>query len=139
MNSASNAPSAAEQLKNLRPLLLALHKSLMEHEKANYEAKFGPIPSRGAYFRLVVDHEWFSWLREISQMIVQIDEALATKPMPPTPELSHLIEKVRNMMQPDDNGTLLEHRYDRAIQREPDIALMHAQLLRLLRPEASAS
>jgi hypothetical protein len=46
----------------------------MDAEKDLYEAVHGPIPNKGEYLRLVLNHEQFSWLRPISQFIVQIDE-----------------------------------------------------------------
>ena len=38
------------------------------------------------------------------------------------------------MLQPSAEGTTLEKQYYRAIQRDPEIALMHAEARKLLHP-----
>ncbi len=70
----NNTPLALK-LKAVRNDLLKLHKTLLEHEKANYEAVNGQIASTGVYLRLVLDDPHFAWLRILSGLIVEIDEA----------------------------------------------------------------
>jgi hypothetical protein len=125
-------PSSQQRLRELRPLLLSLHKELMEQQRLTYEQTYGPIASKGEYFQLVLGHEWFDWLRPISQLIVRIDERLSAKKpdVAETPE--GLLADVRKILNPLENGSNAEQRYDQAIQQNPDIALMHAKVVSIL-------
>jgi hypothetical protein len=80
----------------------------------------------------VIGDEWFSWLRPISQFIVQIDEFLGSKEPVTLNEANQLLEQARVLIQPCAEGTLLEKQYFRAIQRDPDIALMNAEVTKML-------
>ncbi|HEY9859841.1 MAG TPA: hypothetical protein V6D16_10060 [Candidatus Obscuribacterales bacterium] len=124
--------NSIEKLREVRAALLRLHKALLEFERVNYEQFFGRIQSKGEYFQLVVNHDWFSWLRPISQFIVQIDEALSAKEPITVGAANELLNQARQMLQPAQDGTTLEKRYYRAIQQEPEIALMHADVSQLL-------
>lgn len=121
-----------ERLRELRSLLLRLHKALLDSERTVYEQVYGSIPSKGEFFQLVIGHEWFSWLRPISQFIVQIDETLSAKEPATLNQVNELLTKARTLLKPSVQGTPLEQRYYHAIQRDPDIALMHAEMSRLL-------
>jgi hypothetical protein len=80
----------------------------------------------------VIDHEWFSWLRPISQFIVQIDQTLGSKEPATGDQATQLLQAARQLLSPNSQGTPLEQRYYYAIQRDPDIALMNAELSDLL-------
>lgn len=136
-NSPSNSPSnpldaSFQQLRELRSQMLRLHKALLHSERVVYEQFYGRIPSSGEFFRLVIEHEWFSWLRPMSQFIVQIDDVLTSKEPMTLGQANELLDKARSMLQPSAEGSSAEKRYYRAIQRDPDIALMHADVTRLL-------
>ena len=72
-------PEQREPLDALSRLLLDFHKVLLDWERANYEAKQGRIGSPGEFLGLVLDHAQFAWLRQLSGLIVEIDEALAPR------------------------------------------------------------
>lgn len=57
-------------------LLLDLHKLLLENQKAQYEKTYGTISDANKYFQLVIGHEDFSWLRQLSAKIAVFDEIL---------------------------------------------------------------
>jgi|GEM_PF-4856647 hypothetical protein len=57
-------------------LLLNLHKQLLEEQKKEYEKTYGVIATTNQYFQLVVSHEDFEWLRQLSVLISSFDEAL---------------------------------------------------------------
>jgi hypothetical protein len=135
----SSLDSAFQRLRELRSLLLRLHKALLHSERAVYEQFYGRIPSSGEFFRLVIEHEWFSWLRPMSQFIVQIDDVLNGKEPMTLGQAQELLDKARRMLQPSAEGTSSEKRYYRAIQRDPEIALMHAEAKQLLQEDASES
>ena len=131
----SSLDSAFQRLRDLRALLLRLHKALLHSERAVYEQFHGRIPSSGEFFRLVIEHEWFSWLRPMSQFIVEIDDVLNAKEPMTLGQVQALLTKASTLLQPSSEGTSPEKRYYRAIQRDPDIALMHAEAKRLLQEE----
>jgi hypothetical protein len=138
MTAANPSDANLNRLQQLRGLLLKLHKVLLESERRLYEREYGPIKNRGEFFQLVISHDAFSWLRPISQFIVQIDEFLDLKdPSVDRQEgAAILLEKARLMLKPAEvSVTPLGRQYFQAIQRDPEIALMHAELIRLLRSE----
>ncbi len=128
--------SAITRLQTIRPELLRLHKALLDSERIVYEQTNGPITNSGEFFRLVIDDAAFSWLRPISQFIVQIDELLdLRKKESIEPEsASILLEKARLMLKPNEYAlTPLGERYFQAIQRDPNIALLHADISQKLK------
>lgn len=123
---------ARQRLKQARQALLRLHKALLDSERRSYEEFYMPIRTRGEFFQLVIEHEWFSWLRPMSQLIVQIDEALSAKEPVTLNEVNQLLEATQQLVQPSEAGTASQKRYYQAIQRDPEIALIHAETTRLL-------
>ncbi|AFZ20436.1 hypothetical protein [Allocoleopsis franciscana] len=121
-----------QRLREVRAALLRLHKALLNSERDSYERLHGRIQSKGEFFQLVIQDEWFSWLRPFSQFIVQIDEALSAKEPITLDKANELLTEVRSLISPAEEGTLQQQRYFQAIQRDPNIALMHADVSRLL-------
>ena len=64
------------KLTELRTTLLTLHKTLLDMERREYEREHGHV-SPGELFRLVLDHQQFGWLHNISEFVVRLDETLA--------------------------------------------------------------
>jgi hypothetical protein len=124
--------AALQHLRNVRLAILRLHKALLNSERVVYEQFYGRIKSSSEFFQLVISHDWFDWLRPISQFIIQIDEVLKAKEPATLAQVMETLEQARQLLQPNEEGTTLEKRYYRAIQRDPDIALMHAEVSQLL-------
>jgi hypothetical protein len=127
--------SALTHLREIRSALLSLHKALLDSEQEAYERDRGPINSKGELFQLVISDEWFSWLRPISQFIVRIDESLASKEPLSLDEVNELIAQTKTLLTPAETGTEPEERYYQAIQRDSDIAFMHAKMMNLLKQQ----
>ncbi|MGQ9872600.1 hypothetical protein [Leptodesmis sp.] len=125
--------SALDHLREIRSSLLSLHKALLDSEQEAYERVNGPIRTKGELFQLVVGDEWFNWLRPISQFIVRIDESLASKESITLNEANELIEQANTLLNPLEVGTEPEERYYQVIQRDPDVAYMHARMMNLLK------
>ncbi|NEQ24103.1 MAG: hypothetical protein F6K28_34260 [Microcoleus sp. SIO2G3] len=121
-----------QRLREVRGALLRLHKALLDSERDVYEQFHGRIRSNGQFFQLVLEDEWFSWLRPFSQFIVEIDEALSAKEPITLERANELLDEVRSLVSPAEEGTNQEQRYYQAIQRDPGIALMHAEVSRWL-------
>jgi hypothetical protein len=124
---------ALEHLREIRSALLSLHKALLDSEQEAYERINGPVRSKGELFQLVVSDEWFNWLRPFSQLIVRIDEFLASKEPISLGEVNELIAQTRTLLHPVEAGSESEDRYYQAIQRDSDIAFLHAKMMNLLK------
>ncbi|WP_026730920.1 hypothetical protein [Fischerella sp. PCC 9605] len=121
-----------QRLREVRMALLRLHKALLESERVVYEQLYGRIRSKGEFFQLAIAHEWFSWLHPISQFIVHIDEVLSAKEPVTLNKANQLLAEARSLVQPSEEGTTQQRRYYQAIQRDPEIAFMHAEVSKLL-------
>jgi hypothetical protein len=130
---------AFQKLRELRPILLKSHKVLMDAEKDNYEALYGKIPNKGEYLRLVLSHEQFSWLRPISQFIVQIDEVLMSKKPQPLERADELITAARNLLQQTEIGETFQARSEAIARNDPEMAAMHQKVTELLNESNTAS
>ncbi|MBV9888981.1 MAG: hypothetical protein JO119_20750 [Acidobacteria bacterium] len=125
---------AREKLVALRLALLRLHKELLDMERREYERLHGKV-NTGELFRLVVDHEQFSWLHNISEFVVRIDESLAGD-NPVTAEDTHnAIILARKMFAPSESGDAFQKRYFDAIQRDPAVVIEHAELAKIFANE----
>jgi len=117
----------------LRNGLLRWHKSLLDAERAAYERDVARITSTGQYLQLVLDDPWFAWLREISQFIVLVDEASASKNRPVgAADADRLIEQARLLLAPSEEATGFQRRYYDALQRDPSAVLAHGEMMRAL-------
>ena len=125
-------------LLELRRLLLHLHKTLLDWQRADYERVRGRLQTTQLLNVMLNDPE-FQWLRSMSGLIVRIDEALDPKPEPPT-ETGPLVAAAREMIAPEA-GSPYAQRYHAALQDLPDAVLAHRDLVTLLKlhnPQASA-
>jgi len=75
----------------------------------------------------------FAWLRELSQLVVLIDESLEAEEPPGRAEADRFVAQALALLSPTQAGTNFETRYLAALQRDPDVVLMHAATLKLLR------
>ena len=119
-------------LKQVRKSLLRLHKALLDSERSLYERANGPIRSSGEFLQLVIGHEWFSWLRPMSQFIIQIDESLSAEEPITLEQAKELLATAHHLLRSSEEGSPSEQRYDNAIQRDPDVAFLHFELSALL-------
>ena len=120
-----------ERLRGVSRALLRLHKALLEDERVQFERVRGRIESSGEFLQLVLHDEWFSYLRPLSALVVQIDELLDAKEAT-NEEASALIAQARAMLKPSETGNEFERRYYAAIQREPDVIFAQREVMRLL-------
>jgi hypothetical protein len=126
--------SQHQRLSELRTKLLHLHKLLLATERLTYEQVRGQV-SRGELLQLVIHHEQFAWLHQLSALIIQIDELLHTGE-PFTPEAIEAIDSdIRILVSLDELGDEFAMKYSRALQRHPDVVLAHADVVMLLTSE----
>lgn len=125
------------RLRELRPLLLKSHQILMEAEKDHYESLYAPIATKGEYLHLVLHHEQFSWLRPISQLIVQIDEVLMAKQPQARERATELVRQTRYLLQATEIGEVFQARSQRSAQSNPEMAAIMIKLSELLQDSQS--
>lgn len=120
-------------LKGLRNGLLTLHKILLDSERGAYERDVARITSSGQFLGLVLEDPFFQPLRELSQFIVLIDEALDRKESPLTEEeADQLLKQAREMLVPAEQGKGFARRYFEIMQRDPTTVLAHRDMLHVM-------
>jgi len=125
---------ARQKLVALREALLQIHKSLLEMERRAYEKEHGKVTA-GELFRLVVDDPQFSWLHNISEFVVRIDEALSSEEGVNNTDSHVAISLARKIFAPSESGDGFQKKYFDAIQKDPSVVMEHAQLARLFLSE----
>jgi hypothetical protein len=125
---------ARQKLVALRETLLQLHKTLLEMERREYQKVHGSV-SAGELFRLVVDDPQFSWLHNISEFVVRIDEALAADAEITPEDTRGAISLARRIFAPTETGDGFQQKYFDAIQKDPAVVMEHAELVRLFHNE----
>lgn len=120
-----------ERLKEVRDGLLRLHKSLLDSERAVYERDVARITSTGQYLGLVLDDPFFAWLRELSQFIVMVDEALDLDEPDAPVDAGRLIARARELVAPSETGAGFARRYYEAMQADPAVVLAHRDMMRV--------
>jgi hypothetical protein len=127
---------ARERLTLIRNGLLRLHKNLLDSERNAYERDVARINSTGQYLDLVLNDPWFAWLRELSKLVVAIDEMLDRKEPPMSDaEAAALIGDSRKLIAPSENSSGFGRRYFEAMQRDAGIVLAHRDMIRLFDTE----
>jgi hypothetical protein len=125
---------ARQKLVALRLTLLRLHKTLLEMERREYERVNGHVTT-GELFRLVIDHQQFSWLHNISEFVVRLDETLSGKAPVEAEDAHGAVVLARKMFMPSESGDAFQKLYFDAIQRDPAVVIEHAELARLFANE----
>lgn len=125
---------ARQKLVALRQVLLRTHKSLLDMERRSYEKEHGTV-STGELFRLVVDDPQFSWLHNISEFVVRIDEALSSDQGVTDTDSHVAISLARKIFAPSETGDAFQKKYFAAIQSDPAVVMEHAELARLFHNE----
>jgi hypothetical protein len=123
-------------LAELRRLLLQLHKTLIDWQRADYESVHGRLQTT-QLLQVIFNDPAFAWLRTMSGLIVRIDEALEVKP-PDVSETGPLMAQARELVAPEA-GSPYALRYHAALQQLPEAVLAHRDLVTLLRLQRPAS
>jgi hypothetical protein len=126
------------RLMELRHALLRIHKALLDMERRDYEKENGVV-NAGQLFRLVIDHPQFSWLHNISEFVVRIDEQLDAKAPIEDSDVRTAVEIARKMFTPAEEGDAFQKKYYTAIQREPAVVMEHGALSRIVASESPES
>lgn len=120
-----------ELLKAGRDILLSLHKSLVDLERANYEALYGSTTA-GEFLNLLLENPNFAWLRRFSTLIVDIDEMFAQKDGFTEEAVGVHLLKLRELVAMEGFDDDFTARYSAALQHDSDSAAKHGELRSLL-------
>jgi hypothetical protein len=133
-NGAGSEPAGARQrLTALREALLHLHKTLLESERASYEAAFGQIGSPYHFLHLAANDPWFAWLTPVTRLIATVDEALDAKEPLTAAGVDSLVREAGKLLVATTDGEGFSRHYDEALQRSPEVILAHAAAAKVIR------
>jgi hypothetical protein len=126
-------PAEQTKLTETRNGLLRLHKVLLDWERIRYERANGRIPDNMKLLHLTINDPAFAWLRELSALIVQIDERMEDKKAPLTSAtVKSLRGEVRSLLSPAQTGGDFQRNYYWALQETPDIVVAHSEMMKPL-------
>ncbi|WP_395730194.1 hypothetical protein [Prosthecobacter sp.] len=112
----------------LRNQLLSLHKLLMNAERAAYEAEGNEIRSPMEFLKLLMEHERFAWLRQLSQCVVMMDEAMEEKPPVTKERKDALVGEARHLLMGSEEPGSFAVRYEKARKHDAAVAAAHAEI-----------
>lgn len=121
----------AERLKKARNILLKLHKSMLDLERDMHEGIHGKLNS-GEFLNLLLEDEDFSWLRQFSMLIVEIDEMFDLKADMTAEMIQANLKKVRELVEMTEPDEYFRAKYQFALQRDANAAGLHSQLKKIL-------
>ncbi len=117
-------------LKKLSKAMLQLHKTLLEGEKASYEAKNGKIGSPNQYLSLVIDDPHFAWLRKLSSLIALLDEATSIRRAATETEAKALLGEAKILLNFEEADEDFNDKFQNALQNNSDAVLIHNEALK---------
>lgn len=132
-------PNERNRLVALHSALVRLHKLLLDSERIGYERTFGTVASPNEFLRLLINDPWFAWLQPLSRLIVAMDEALDGKDRRRAENADELVAQTRVLLVASEVGEGFSKHYDNALQRDPDVVMGHADVMRLLRDPSPAT
>ena len=124
----------AERLRDARNLLLKLHKSLVDHERAIWEGINGQVTS-AQFLNVLLEDKDFVWLRKFSTLIVDIDEMFAQKDGYAPEAVDLHLEKLHQLISMADEDEDFKAKYQAALQQDLDAASSQGDLRSLLSRE----
>ena len=123
-----------KRLAELREALLRLSKALIDSERVGYEQTIGRISSPNHFLQLVMNDPWFAWLHPLSQLIVAMDEALDAEEPLTLATVDALVRQSDLMLVVSETSEGFSGHYFQALQRDPDVVLAHAEVVKLRGP-----
>ena len=136
-SAASEPEGARKRLTELRHALLKLHKTLVDSERVGYEKTIGQINSPNHFLQLLTTDPWFAWLRPLSQLIVAMDEALDADEPLTAAKVDALAQQAKQLLVASETSEGFSGHYHEALQRDPDVVLAHAEVVKLRGPRKS--
>jgi hypothetical protein len=118
---------AIEELSAAQPLLLELHKALLDAERAQVESIHGEL-SGAEFLQLVSDPVRYGWLKPFSKLIIAIDDTLNPRDDEEVVAPEELLEQARELVLPPDEDTPFGRRYRSLLQHDPALVMAHSNV-----------
>jgi hypothetical protein len=114
--------------------MLSLHKTLMDIERANYEAEFGKVTNM-QLLNLLFEHQNFIWLREISVLVAEIDEMFASKEGINFDLRYELLNKSQKLFDESEENKDFKAKYQANLNTESVVGKHHEKIWSLFEQE----
>ena len=122
---------AIDDLRAAQPVLLALHKALLDAERAQVESIHGEL-SGAEFLQLVSDPVRYGWLKPFSRLIISIDDTLNPRDDVEVSEPAELLDEARELVLPPDEDTPFGRRYRSLLQEDPALVMAHSAVAKAL-------
>ncbi|HEY3765404.1 MAG TPA: hypothetical protein VGL44_09630 [Gaiellales bacterium] len=130
MSDPADTPAGPDaRLVAVRPLLLDLHRQMLEAERADVERFQGRLAD-AEFLQIATGGLRMAWLTPLSELIVALDEALEG----PADEAAQvdataIIARVSALIAPPDPATAFGRRYLVMLQQNPAVVMAHSALV----------
>lgn len=104
----------------------------MNAERAAFEREGNDIRSPLHFLQLLTEHERFAWLRQLSQLVVMMDEALEEKPAISPDRAQALLQEARHLLGDSGPPGSFTARYAALRSEDSAVADAHAEILKSL-------
>jgi hypothetical protein len=122
---------AIDELRAAQPVLLTLHKALLDAERAQVESVHGAM-SGAEFLQLVSDPVRYGWLKPFSRLIVAIDDALNPRAQAELVPPDELLDQARELVLPPREDTPFGRRYRSLLQKDPTLVMAHSSVAEAL-------
>ncbi|HEX7155084.1 MAG TPA: hypothetical protein VF618_26670 [Thermoanaerobaculia bacterium] len=124
MHTPDDAERAAQRaaLRDLSKALLPLHRALIDTAKVRYGNEVGHISSPGHLLTLLQEDPFFSWLKPLTSLIVDIDEMVRQDFG--RPELDDITGRANRLFGTQVDAAFAAH-YVPVLQQDVDVAIYH--------------
>jgi hypothetical protein len=119
-----------------RTALLALHRALLEGERREYEKAHGRV-SGGDFLQVLIHDPAFAWLAPLTRLIARLDELEDAEAEGAPTEAAAVVADIRALLSLPPEGSEFRPRYAERIDRDPDLAVAHGNVLTKLRCDVS--
>jgi len=113
----------------IRRQVLALHRTLVEIERRDFERAHGR-QSPAALLHNLIHDVTFAWLRPLTAILAQIDEVSESPEAEAAMKAS--VTELRDLVRPDEAGNEFQRRYAALLQQHPELVVSHGALVRSL-------
>jgi hypothetical protein len=114
--------------------LRELHRALMERARRDYERTYITIVNPGELLQLLTTHDDFAWLRELSELMADIDivrdaesDVIDAMTAAVRPAVEHLLAA------PGESSGVFAQRYWPYVHDDPHVAMAHAGVKQALK------
>jgi hypothetical protein len=120
-----------EELRAAQPLLLTLHKALLDAERAQVESVHGAM-SGADFLQLVSDPVRYGWLKPFSRLVIAIDDTLNPRDDQEVTAPADLLGQARELVLPPKEDTPFGRRYRSLLQKDPALVMAHSAATKAL-------